>query len=448
MADQTAAMGLPAQTTPSGGDKVELGARGSTDSLEGAQETTDSMSSAQAIAAENTRAQNSLKARKRTKTGCLSEFGPRWCITFSDINLTVDVACRKRRIKCGEERPTCANCIKSKRPCEGYAPRVIFKDPLGAFRPNGWEAKINGNHSLGYSGQSGNPGLYVRTQSGSTAQSSLPAIAPRPSPHDSQRSHNPSSQIPNSATSWSTYSDPYSAGPPITGRSQTFNDLPPRLRPMHHESGSSQNDRAGPDVPGFDRNHVTTSPELRQGLSKNSNEGGLPNDQHVLADLSHTSPTENGFQTQYAKYSPAHPGDTRTQGIIWAASPRTHVGDHYNRMSGKIEQHLDQDSPLGTWQWVPHQGQPDQYLDPSANSGGDFVWVAETTNQKGAPTDTSSGNAIIIPIQNPTLKADWAMICQLTYAVPRPDSHLRHFRPPSQRAIRAASAIYAARISR
>ncbi|KAF2636770.1 hypothetical protein P280DRAFT_492759 [Massarina eburnea CBS 473.64] len=51
------------------------------------------------------------KMRKRTKTGCLT--------------------CRKRRIKCGEERPTCANCIKSKRQCEGYNQRVIFKPPMG-----------------------------------------------------------------------------------------------------------------------------------------------------------------------------------------------------------------------------------------------------------------------------------------------------------------------------
>ncbi|KAF2467712.1 uncharacterized protein BDR25DRAFT_234006, partial [Lindgomyces ingoldianus] len=42
-------------------------------------------------------------SRKLTKTSCLT--------------------CRKRRIKCGEERPTCANCIKSKRQCEGYSPR-------------------------------------------------------------------------------------------------------------------------------------------------------------------------------------------------------------------------------------------------------------------------------------------------------------------------------------
>ncbi|EEH41757.2 hypothetical protein PAAG_03678 [Paracoccidioides lutzii Pb01] len=49
--------------------------------------------------------------RRRTKTGCLT--------------------CRKRRIKCGEEKPTCNNCKKSKRECEGYAQRVIFRNPVG-----------------------------------------------------------------------------------------------------------------------------------------------------------------------------------------------------------------------------------------------------------------------------------------------------------------------------
>ena len=55
--------------------------------------------------------QSGPKLRKRTKTGCLT--------------------CRKRRIKCGEERPTCNNCIKSRRHCEGYSQRVIFKPPIG-----------------------------------------------------------------------------------------------------------------------------------------------------------------------------------------------------------------------------------------------------------------------------------------------------------------------------
>ncbi|RPB21784.1 hypothetical protein L211DRAFT_851239 [Terfezia boudieri ATCC MYA-4762] len=53
-------------------------------------------------------------SRKRTKTGCLT--------------------CRKRRIKCGEERPICANCVKSKRTCEGYNQRVVFKDGMNSLR--------------------------------------------------------------------------------------------------------------------------------------------------------------------------------------------------------------------------------------------------------------------------------------------------------------------------
>ncbi|KAF2401383.1 hypothetical protein EJ06DRAFT_390107 [Trichodelitschia bisporula] len=47
--------------------------------------------------------------KRRTKTGCLT--------------------CRKRRIKCDEEHPTCRNCQKSKRECLGYDP--IFKQQTG-----------------------------------------------------------------------------------------------------------------------------------------------------------------------------------------------------------------------------------------------------------------------------------------------------------------------------
>ncbi|KAI5807895.1 hypothetical protein DFH27DRAFT_478885 [Peziza echinospora] len=56
-------------------------------------------------------------SRKRTKTGCLT--------------------CRKRRIKCGEERPICGNCVKSKRLCEGYNQRVVFKDGMNSLRAVG-----------------------------------------------------------------------------------------------------------------------------------------------------------------------------------------------------------------------------------------------------------------------------------------------------------------------
>ncbi|KAL4875302.1 hypothetical protein BJY04DRAFT_166453 [Aspergillus karnatakaensis] len=60
---------------------------------------------------EGQRLANAKSARKRTKTGCLT--------------------CRQRRIKCGEEKPICKNCTKSKRECKGYAQRLIFKNPLG-----------------------------------------------------------------------------------------------------------------------------------------------------------------------------------------------------------------------------------------------------------------------------------------------------------------------------
>ncbi|ODQ55436.1 hypothetical protein SAICODRAFT_5383 [Saitoella complicata NRRL Y-17804] len=46
--------------------------------------------------------------KKRTKTGCMT--------------------CRKRRIKCDETKPTCRNCAKSKRACEGYGVRVSFRE--------------------------------------------------------------------------------------------------------------------------------------------------------------------------------------------------------------------------------------------------------------------------------------------------------------------------------
>jgi hypothetical protein len=63
-----------------------------------------------------------LKAKlscKRTKTGCLT--------------------CRKRRVRCGEERPMCKNCIKSRQHCEGYSQRVVFKPPHFEYcaSPNG-----------------------------------------------------------------------------------------------------------------------------------------------------------------------------------------------------------------------------------------------------------------------------------------------------------------------
>ncbi|KAI9779241.1 MAG: hypothetical protein M1839_007493 [Geoglossum umbratile] len=79
--------------------------------------------SSESITAAGTPAGKQLRnSRKRTKTGCLT--------------------CRKRRIKCGEERPRCSNCVKSKRNCEGYNQRVIFKDPIHGYRPQVGQAAV------------------------------------------------------------------------------------------------------------------------------------------------------------------------------------------------------------------------------------------------------------------------------------------------------------------
>lgn len=94
--------------------------------------------------------------RKRTKTGCLT--------------------CRKRRIKCDEARPTCANCIKSKRVCEGYNPRVVFKEPLSAAQGPFQSSGYSGNHATDMGNMHvpfARPGM----------RPSLTPIAPRPSMH-------------------------------------------------------------------------------------------------------------------------------------------------------------------------------------------------------------------------------------------------------------------------
>ena len=102
---------------------------------------------------------NKKMSRKRTKTGCLT--------------------CRKRRIKCGEERPICNNCIKSKRHCEGYNQRVIFK-PLAVD----WRSSQQGSSStLPYhSGLMPSQSDYDVIRQASEGYSNMPLTPLRPRP--------------------------------------------------------------------------------------------------------------------------------------------------------------------------------------------------------------------------------------------------------------------------
>jgi hypothetical protein len=188
-------------------------------------------SKAQNTNAEATKLQNSLKARKRTKTGCLSKS---LCWLYVEVvKANKIIACRKRRIKCGEERPTCANCIKSKRSCEGYAPRLTFKDPLGAFRP-GWAVKSHGAHYQTLSHSNGAIGQYNRRPSAPGAQNQLPVIAPRPLPMErpSDIYYTPNMPIP----TWTTQV-PDSRSNNMPGPAEPLNDLPPRMRQMYQNDG-------------------------------------------------------------------------------------------------------------------------------------------------------------------------------------------------------------------
>ncbi|KAI1853095.1 hypothetical protein JX266_001801 [Neoarthrinium moseri] len=171
--------------------------------------------------------------RKRTKTGCLT--------------------CRKRRIKCDEARPTCANCIKSKRQCEGYNQRVIFKDPLGAFSPFG---------PLVYPQPS--PQALVREQQLSAAQQksasqTLPIIAPKPPPpgyipgavasysppFHGEGAHGPSPPL--------DY-DPNLFGVPPASTSSKFTFFPPETVDGYSQSQWKQIQQ--PEEPQLDLNHL------------------------------------------------------------------------------------------------------------------------------------------------------------------------------------------------
>ncbi|KAG0153904.1 hypothetical protein PDIDSM_1283 [Penicillium digitatum] len=117
--------------------------------------------------------------KKRTKTGCLT--------------------CRKRRIKCGEEKPICTNCVKSKRICEGYAQRVVFKNPIGIFGSfstgHGQDQQIEQQHMR----------VPIHNDYGSqlppqqaAAAAQHPMLAPRPVDPVAMGYHSFPSQIPSS----------------------------------------------------------------------------------------------------------------------------------------------------------------------------------------------------------------------------------------------------------
>lgn len=180
------------------------------------------------------------KARKRTKTGCLT--------------------CRKRRIKCGEERPTCANCIKSKRQCEGYNQRVVFKPPIGDW-PN-------------------HPGVVTNLQ---YHNSMLPGT------RASFRPAQPSSQPPEAALT--------SIQPRPLTHFDYHSETAPPLGNLNTQQPYRQDANFGQPL---------TPPQLQQQALQ-SPQHQLPTPTSATSYYSQHSPVHNNFQGQYAQESPRYP---------------------------------------------------------------------------------------------------------------------------------------------
>ncbi|KAI9658461.1 MAG: hypothetical protein M1831_003899 [Alyxoria varia] len=143
-------------------------------------------------------------ARKRSKTGCLT--------------------CRKRRIKCGEQRPCCDNCIKSKRHCD-YNARIVFrKFPFGGagFGANLDPSLTQAPISTPMQPQVG-PNEYYAMHSASLANvPSLAPIRPRPAPSPNHNTCQVDASTPKSAQT--VYPDwgPKVPGPAILDPSPPF----------------------------------------------------------------------------------------------------------------------------------------------------------------------------------------------------------------------------------
>ncbi|KAL8639340.1 MAG: hypothetical protein Q9228_003619 [Teloschistes exilis] len=285
--------------------------------------------------ARGNRAVSAAKVRKRTKTGCLSELTLLALVSWG-CSLTTVPACRRRRIKCGEERPMCHNCVKSKRNCEGYTPRVIFKDPLGAYRGPGGTARDSGIQFQPITSYQEVEAQQRLLQPRSRGQMPPPVIASQP--------------MQNASELWTGMAQPvrtpmyHDASPMrpaiLEGPMYTRGDLPPRMlqqlaqpncslaaspiAPQRDMMGnramglSSQHHRAHPSDPdsGIDVTYPLLPSDWSHG-SASSTTGPL--NLHYAAE-SHETPLANegqapDFSQPYAKMP--YPADSRPPPTVW-----------------------------------------------------------------------------------------------------------------------------------
>ncbi|KAL8803690.1 MAG: hypothetical protein Q9182_003022 [Xanthomendoza sp. 2 TL-2023] len=219
---------------------------------------------------------NSAKARKRTKTGCLT--------------------CRRRRIKCGEERPTCNNCVKSKRNCEGYTPRVIFKDPLGA-RPIGGPVREHGNQFQSITGFSAVEAHHRPLQPRNTGQMPLPVIAPHPTQqeHPVWMGMKPFGTV-------SAYPDR-----PFDRAVYTPDDLPPHvLQKIAQRNGSLDTSPGSPELEPFPV-HQTALPSQHHPVHHGDHDSGIDvSCSEFRPEWSHSSTSSTTMPATFHQAPPNH----------------------------------------------------------------------------------------------------------------------------------------------
>ncbi|KAI1260551.1 hypothetical protein F5Y18DRAFT_420023 [Xylariaceae sp. FL1019] len=134
--------------------------------------------------------------KRRTKTGCLT--------------------CRRRRIKCDEQHPTCKNCQKSKRECQGYDP--VFKNqpqqqPQSSQQPHHGQSQQTQQQSL----------HAASAHSGYTSAGSTPNSPAPPTTTANAVRHNTATSYttapPRAAVSTVSNNTAYNPGPSAHGHS-------------------------------------------------------------------------------------------------------------------------------------------------------------------------------------------------------------------------------------
>lgn len=203
--------------------------------------------------------------RKRTKTGCMSEcsrplqfasLGP------SRATNTLSIACRKRRIKCDEGRPRCGNCTKSKRDCEGYNQRVIFKETMGLHGgPYGVMGGYPVEPSHGYANH------MASSHGQPSSHNSHPLLAPKPPSFDLHGPFYPHAppphamELPQQVPETFNFNDPYHAQamppPPVSSKP---GPQPLDVSSVAGSSWAGYSDRAGEAPPSASQCRINPAP--------------------------------------------------------------------------------------------------------------------------------------------------------------------------------------------